>query len=120
MPIILRSLLILVSLLTLSWILHKIRKSAIVLKDAVFWIMFSLLIALLGIFSNVIEKGAHLMGFISPVNFVFLAMIFVLIIKIFMMSIHISQIEYNLQTLTQKYAIDKKLHQDKNNKESIK
>ena len=45
------------------------------------------------------------MGIQSPVNFIFLAIIFVLIIKLFRMTIRVSQLSSKLQTLTQDFAL---------------
>jgi hypothetical protein len=49
----------------------------------------------------------------APVNFVFLVIIFILLIKAFMQTIEHSQLEDKLNHLAQKIAIDEKLNRDK-------
>ncbi len=92
--------------------MYKIRKFEIVLKDALFWIIFAFLIALLGIVPSIINWAVSLLGIISPVNFIFLIILFILIIKLFSISMKMSSLESKLQALIQKYAIDKKEESD--------
>ena len=106
MSIVLRIILIIVSILNCGWILKRIQKSQVKIEDSIFWILFSGCLIFISIFPGIVEYGAKLTGIASPVNFVYLAIIFILILKIFRLSIRISQLESKLQTLAQKYALD--------------
>lgn len=107
MTILLRIMLLVVSVLNLVQVLVRINKAQVKIEDALFWFLFSGLLILMSLFPQLIDLGAELTGVQSSVNFVFLAIIFVLIIKIFRMSIRMSQLEAKLQTFVQNYAIDK-------------
>lgn len=108
----LRVLLLFVSILTFVWVLKKIRNAQVTIQDAVFWLISSLLLVLMGIFPNLVIRAAELLGVASPVNFVFLCIIFVLLVKVFLMSIKLSQLEYKLQRLAQHEAIEEKKLED--------
>lgn len=102
----LRIILIAASLATCMYMLVRIRKAQVKIEDSVFWFFFSALLVLMGVFPQIINLGTTLVGVISPVNFVFLVIIFLLITRIFRMSIHISQLESKVQSLVQRYALD--------------
>lgn len=101
-----RIILIFGSVLTLIFILRKIRKSQINLEETLFWIFFSFVLALMAIFTPIAKYGANLFGIQSTTNFVFLSIIFVLLIKIFLISIKISKLQNNIKTLTQKFSLN--------------
>lgn len=109
MTLTLRVMLILFSILTCHWVLKNIRKSKFKIEDAVFWILSSGFLVIISLFPQIIEWLAGVLGFVSASNLVFLAVIFILILKIFQMSVRISQLESKLQSLVQTYAIE---HQD--------
>ena len=46
----LKGLLIIASVLTVGWILRKIRKNKVKMEDAIFWIFFAAILLLLAIF----------------------------------------------------------------------
>lgn len=108
MSIALRALLIGVSLVTFFYMIRKIRHSKLQIEFAIFWILFSLLILLISIFPGIVHFFVRLLKIQSPVNFVYLCIIFILIIKVFMMTIEISDLQYKIKELTQKIAIDNK------------
>jgi hypothetical protein len=58
----------------------------------------------------------NIIGMQAPVNFVFLVIIFILLIKAFMQTIEHSQLEDKLNHLAQKIAIDEKLNRERNEK----
>lgn len=106
MTITLRIVLIVASILTCTWIIQRIRKAQIKIEDSVFWILFSGVLILMSIFPRLVEWGTKLTGVQSPVNFVFLSILFILIIKLFRMTIKISQIENKFQSFVQAYALN--------------
>lgn len=105
MTITLRIILLLASLLSAAWILLNIKKAKVRIEDSVFWIFFSVVLILLSVFPDIVIWGAKITGVQSPVNFVFLTIIFVLLIKLFRMTIRLSQLDSKIQTLTQSLAI---------------
>lgn len=113
----LRFVLVAVSIATCIWILLCIRKSQMKIEDSVFWILLSFLLIGISIFPQIVEWGSKITGLRSPVNFVFLAMIFVLIVKLFRMSIKVSHIENKLQIFAQTYALNKISEAEENKKQ---
>ncbi len=113
MSVTLRIILLAASVLTFIWALKKIRNAQVALQDAVFWLLSALLLVIMGAFPDLVIGAANLVGVASPVNFVFLCIIFVLLVKVFLMSIKLSQLEYKLQRLVQHDAIAEKKLEDK-------
>ena len=57
---------------------------------------------------------SRLLGFVSPINFVYIVIIFLLIVKQFFMSIKISQLDSKVRILTQRIALnEEKAERDK-------
>ena len=108
MTVTLRIILLIASILNCAWIIQRIRKAQTRIEDSVFWILFSGLLIGMSLFPQIIEWGAAITGVQSAVNFVFLSIIFVLMAKLFRVSIKMSQVEHKLQTFVQIYAIDKR------------
>lgn len=108
MSILLRVLLILGALAMMAFMLKKIRSSKLKIEYAVFWIVFSVVLVFMGIFPQIIYYISELIGFFSSVSMVFLAVIAILIVKVFMMSIQISQLEHKIDSLVQQIAINNK------------
>lgn len=107
-----RILLIFISILTMLFMLRKIRQSKLQIEYGVFWIAFAILLILLSVFPTAVEYLTDLMGFQAPVNFVFLFIIFILILKVFFMTLELSQLENRVKELAQKMAVDKKIEEE--------
>lgn len=105
MTVVLRGVLIIACMITCYYTLHKIRKSQMQIEDSIFWILFSISLVFISIFPNITYFISNLLGIGAPVNFVFLSMIFILLFKVFSMSIRISQLEYKIRNLVQQIAI---------------
>lgn len=86
------------------------------IADSIYWILFSFVLVLLSIFPQIVDLIKDLLGIASAVNCIFLVIIFFLIMKIFGMSIKVSQLENKLLGLTQRYAIDQNMLQDEKEK----
>lgn len=93
---------------TLAYIMKKIRKNRLEIDYSIFWILFSGILVLVSIFPGIITWAAGLLGFISPANMVFLLIIFLLILKLFSMTIKLSVLENKIKLLTQHIAIEEK------------
>lgn len=106
MTIVLRVILIIVCLLTMIFLIRKIRQAKVQIEDSLFWIFFSAGLLIISIFPQIADFMAKMLGIYSTVNFLFLFIIFILLIKIFNMSLHISQLENRIKELVQRVAID--------------
>lgn len=115
MSAILRVLLIGISIITLLSMMKKIRKSKLQIEYAIFWVCFAGGLIVIAIFPEIIYTLAKLVGVASPVNAVYLIIIFVLLLKMFYQTIEISQLEYKIQELVQKIALRDK--EDEENQE---
>jgi len=111
----LRALLIIAPIIMTMYVLRRIRNTKIRVADAVFWIVISIVLILLGIFPWLLTSVSHLIGVQSPSNFVFLVFIFILLVKAFSMSLQISMLEAKLQTLAQKLALHQLESEDEKN-----
>ena len=106
MTTMLRVLLILVSVATMGMMIRKIRQAKVQIEDSIFWILLAMLLVVFSIFPTVADNLARLFGIYSTANFLFLFTIFLLIVKLFTMTLRISQLETRLKELVQKTALD--------------
>ena len=106
----LRVILLIAAIGFVVFLLHSIKKSKMSIEDALFWMGFSFLILLMSIFPEIPSFLSDTIGFMSPVNFVFLFFIFVLIIRDFLSNRRISQLENRVKELTQQIALDRLDH----------
>lgn len=111
----LKIVLIFFSIMTFWYVIRKIRKSQAQIVDMCSWIVFSILIIVLAFFPDIAEYLSGLMGILSSVNFVFLAVIFSLFIEVFLLSIKVSKLESKLTDLSGEVAISEKDLQRKDN-----
>ena len=102
----LRCLLFAGALGTLWYILKKIRKNRVEIDYSIFWILFSGVLVLISIFPGVITWTSEQLGFMSPANMVFLLVIFLLVLKLFSMTIKQSALENKIRVLTQHIALE--------------
>ena len=105
MTMMLRVVLILVSAATMIMMIQKIRKAKLQIEDSIFWVLVSFMFVLFSLFPPVADFLAHMLGIYATVNFLFLFIIFLLLIRVFSMTIRMSQQETKLKELTQKFAL---------------
>ena len=113
MSITLRIILILCSFLSFFLCIKKIVKSQLKVENSVIWMLGSILLILMSIFSNVVEWISEQLGFIAPVNFVFLIMIGFLLIQLFIDNIRICQLNEKVKDLNHYIALSKYKKQKK-------
>ena len=106
MSVALRILLIVVSVMNTLNILRRIRKSKLQIEYSIFWLLFSMVLIVISVFPQSVIKLAQLIGFQSPANMVFLLVIFALMFKSFQSTLEISQLQYKIEELTQKIALE--------------
>lgn len=105
MSITFRVLLLVAAFVTAAWILRKISKLKVKMEDAIFWIVFAGILCVLAIFPEVCYWLTNVLGVISPANLIFLVIIFLLIEKVFTLSILVSQMEEKIEVLSAELAL---------------
>ncbi len=113
MTITLRIFFILVSIVSMISMIRKIRKSKMQIEYTIFWIIVAGLLIIIAIFPQIAMFFSELLGFQTPANFVFAFTIFILFIKVFMMTVEISTLEAKIKELTQKMALNIKNSEEK-------
>ena len=98
--------LILGSLITAGYILRRVRLAKVQIEDTIFWLLFSAALLILAIFPGIAYWAANLLGFVSPINFVYVVIIFLLLAKQFFMSIRLSQLDSKVRILTEQVALN--------------
>ena len=114
----LRILLIVSAVLLLIFMLKRIRYAKLKIEYAVFWIAFAAVLVIMGVFLQLCYIISDFIGFQSPISMVFLIIIFVMIVKMFFMTLEISNLENKVDNLTQQIAIDRKQDKDERKTES--
>ncbi|MDY4586339.1 MAG: DUF2304 domain-containing protein [Oscillospiraceae bacterium] len=105
MEISLRILLFAGSILTFAFISKYIKKSRVRIEDTLFWVIFSCILMIAGIFPGGVIWISKFLKIESPANLVFLVVIFVLMVHQFFMSMKMSQMEIKFRELVQLIAI---------------
>lgn len=111
----LRIMLIVSAVLLLLFMLNKIRQAKMKIEYTVFWILFSSILIVMGCFPKIFYAISEFIGFQSPISMIYLIIIFVLIVKSFFTTIHVSQLENKIDSLVQQIAIERKLDKDGSN-----
>ena len=88
------------SLVTAWYILRRVRQAKVQIEDTIFWLLFR------AIFPGIAYWAANLLGFMSPINFVYVVIIFLLLAKQFFMSIRLSQLDSKVRILTEQVALN--------------
>lgn len=109
MSITMRILLLVSSLAVSAYAVVHMRRTHMQLQDSLFWLLFSLVLVLLGVFPNIAVSLANLLGVMSPANLVFLIVIALLVYKVFALSSRISDLDSKLGRLAQDQAIQETL-----------
>ena len=102
-----RMVLIIVSVGTFGIIVQKIRRSRMRIEDSIFWVIPCLMFVVFALFPKVADGLAALLGIYSTANFLFLFTIFILLMKLFSMSMTISTLETKIKELAQEMALEK-------------
>lgn len=103
-----RIILIIASVLTVALILSRIRKSKVRIDDSIFWILLSAIILLISIFPGVADAVTGALHIYLTTNFLFMFFIFLLLVKLFSLSVEVSQLKSKVEKLTQENALANK------------
>ena len=87
---------------------EKVKKISITSNGCFFLDSFSFVLMVIGIFPGIAIFLAKIVGIQSPVNFVYLVVIFLLILRSFMLTIRISWLEERVKNLVEEIAIREK------------
>lgn len=104
-PTILRIILLFSSCVSVWYIVRKLRQSQMQLLDALYWLLVAFMLCIFGFFPSIPVKLAEVVGVISPVNLVYLIMLFIALLRCFLLSIRISKIENNFKRLVEELAV---------------
>ena len=98
MSVTLRILLIVSSFLSFFLCVKKIKQSKLKVENSVTWMVGSIILILMSIFSNGVAWISNKLGFVSPVNFVFLAIIAFLLIQLFIDNLNITELNEKIKS----------------------
>lgn len=106
MTITLRVILLILSVVAFLLCIKKIKQSKLKVMNSVIWMIGSILLILMSIFSNAVEYISNKLGFIAPVNFVFLVIIAFLLVQNFIDNIRISTLNEKIKDLDHYVALE--------------
>lgn len=116
MTMTLRIILIILSVISFILCIRKIKQAKLKVENSVTWMLGSILLILMSIFSGAVEYVSSKLGFIAPVNFVFLVIIGFLLIQNFIDGIRISTLNEKIKDLNHSIALEKYEEQKNENK----
>ncbi len=108
MTITLRMILIISSLISFLLCITKIKQAKLKVENSVIWMTGSIVLILMSVFSNLVEWLSNKLGFMAPVNFVFLVMIGFLLIQTFIDNLRISTLNEKIKDLNHSIALKEK------------
>jgi hypothetical protein len=106
MSINLRIALVIMAVITFTYIMRRIRKSQMRIEDSLYWIFVAVALLIAALFPQIPIWLSDLLHIQSPANFVYLSIIFMLLIHDFMLTLQVSKLENKTKDLAQRYAID--------------
>lgn len=105
MDMTLRIVLLMVSVLFLAFVLLRVRHGRYLLKYSLIWIVLSLIGVVSAVFPDWLYFAAHLLGFSVPSNFVYFALIGVLLIANLILCGILSRQETMIKSIVQEVSI---------------
>lgn len=108
MPIVLRIVLIISSVIMFCYMIRKVKKNKVQIEHTVFWIVIGVCLIILSVVPQIVYFFADLLQIQSPANLILSFIIFLLIIKQFLMTIEISQLEAKIRELVEELALQNK------------
>lgn len=106
MTITLRIILIIASLFSCFLCIKRIKQSKLKIENSIVWMLGSIILILMSLFSNVVEWISDKLGFMAPVNFVFSILIVFLLIQTFINNIRISNLNEKIKDLDHYIALN--------------
>lgn len=115
MTITLRIILVVLSIISFILCVRKIKQAKLKVINSVTWMVGSILLILMSAFSGGVEYISSKLGFIAPVNFVFLVIIGFLLIQSFIDNIRISMLSEKIKDLNHYIALENYKKDEKGN-----
>lgn len=115
MSMTLRIILIISSILSFVLCVRKIKKSELKIENSIIWLLGSIVLILMSIFSDAVTWISTRLGFEAPVNFVWMCAIGFLLIELFLDNIRISNLNEKIKNLNHYIAL-KENEEKKGNK----
>ena len=111
---VLRVCLILGAFVTAGYVLRRVRQARVQIEDTIYWLALSAVLLLVAVCPGIAYWVSDLLGFVSPINCVYLIVIFLLLARQFVLSIRVSQLDSRLRILTERVALNQqRQEQDK-------
>ncbi len=105
MTITLRVILIVASLFSCFLCITKIKQAKLKVENSVIWMIGSIILIVMSVFFHGVEWISAKLGFIAPVNFVFLVVMVFLLIQTFINNIRISTLNEKIKELNHSVAL---------------
>ncbi len=115
---VLRVCLILGAFVTAGYVLRRVRQARVQIEDTIYWLALSAVLLLVAVFPGIAYWVSDLLGFVSPINCVFLVVIFLLLARQFVLSIRVSQLDSRLRILTERIALNQQRQEQDKQKSS--
>lgn len=115
MSIFLRLILVVASFIACGYAVRKIQKAQMNIEAAMYWFFLSFFLLVLSIFPELAMWSAKMIGIESPVNLVFLVIIFLVLLKLFSTSVKLSQLENKINMLTEELAVRNYISENRSN-----
>ncbi len=96
---------VIISVMTLMYIIMQIRKHKLNIDDSILWIFWSIVLLVFSIFPNLSHYIAEELGFQSTSNFILCLFIFILYWILFFQNIKISELKEKNKQLVQRVSI---------------
>ena len=94
--------------------MRRVRQARVQIEDTIYWLALSAVLLLVAVFPGIAYWVSDLLGFVSPINCVYLIVIFLLLARQFSLSIRVSQLDSRLRILTERIALNQqRQEQDK-------
>lgn len=106
MTVTLRIILIISSILSCVLCIKKIKQAKLKVENSIVWMIGSILLILMSIFSNKVEWISDKLGFIAPVNFVFLIIIAFLLIEVYLNNLKLTELNEKIKNLDHYIALE--------------
>ena len=115
-----RYVLVIAAILGYIFFIMNIRKSKFVIADSIYWFVFAAIVLILGLFPQIAFAVSRVLGVATAALLVDLVIIALLLLRIFIMDMKISQLNTKLQSLIQDTAIFIADHEIEKEKEKEK
>ena len=112
MNIPLRAFLLICAVVVLIFVFRKIRQSEFEIADSIFWFLFVAILVFFALFPQVAYVLSSFFGFAAPVNFVFFAVIGILLIRVFALNAKVAHLRIKVNHLIQELALREKERSD--------